>query len=80
MLCEMMYYYSEELREKGKILDPKGVLKHTKDILDMETQYNSRAFWQSKSGRQIMGPATSVKIYEIVSMDRTQSCNQLRKT
>lgn len=44
MLCEMMYYYSEELREKGKILDPKGVLKHTKDILDMETQYNSRAF------------------------------------
>lgn len=45
MFCEMMYYYLEELREKGKILDFKGVLKYIKDILDMEIQYNLRVFW-----------------------------------
>lgn len=30
----------------------------------MATQLNLRVFWQTESGRQIIGPAMSVKIYE----------------
>lgn len=60
----------------------KGHLKHTKDMLDMATQLNSRAFWQTESGRQIIGPATSVKIYETkwIEFNHATSCRKLEKT